>query len=100
MEEKNKNIVPKISFKSVEVQDLNGKDYSLDISKTVADLIYNKSSSVDMLEIARSINKGEEVILTDELESEINKNVVPNLLAFAVVGIQNKIKQAKSNGTV
>ena len=100
MEEKNKNIVPKISFKSVEVQDLNGKDYSLDISKTVADLIYNKSSSVDMLEIARSINKGEEVILTDELESEINKNVVPNLLAFAVVGIQNKIKQANSNGTV
>jgi len=52
----------KVDLSKVELKDIDGnviKDAKF--YKTIADLLYGKARSLDLVEIARAINKGEEV---------------------------------------
>ena len=60
----------KLDLTKVEIKDLDGKKIEKhDIHKIVANLMYQSTKNLDMVELAREINQGKEVELKkDELE--------------------------------
>lgn len=87
----------KIKFNKVICRDVDGNEFEADMSKHIANALYNATASVDMLEVAREINAGKEVELTDELESSILQMLPQsNMVAFAKVAVQDLITKVLS----
>lgn len=86
----------KIKFDKVKCLNVDGEEFEADMTKHIANALYNATASVDMLEVARAINKGEEIELTDEVEESIIQ-ILPqsNMVAFAQLAVQNLINETK-----
>ena len=82
-----------IDLTKVEVCDLDGNIQIINMSKIIANVIYSKAMTVDMVEIARDINQGIAVELTPELKEEIKNNVCPSLVMFAREGVLKLINE-------
>lgn len=77
----------KINFSQIKLIDLEDKTIEGSaIHKTLANLLYARAENLDLVEIARAINKGEEVDLRPEEVKEIQKlvkNPQNGIAAFA-----------------
>ena len=76
----------KLNFSKVELKDIEGKKIEKhDLHKLVANLLYGGTKNLDMVEIAREINKGKEVELKKEDLEDIKKTIVEaqTIAAFA-----------------
>ena len=98
----------KIDFTKVVLHDLAGKPLKTqsEVHKTIANTIYFTARSVDLIEVAQAVNKGQEVELSVSQIEEI-KNLVNHpqatLAAFAKVAVQkyldarlNSVKKKKA----
>ena len=77
----------KYQFHTVTINDIEGKENKeAKVHKTLANALYSKSSDLDLVEKARTINKGEEVEL-DKTEIEVVKKMIkdPQIGFFAFV---------------
>lgn len=55
-----------LNLKGVKVLSLDGTDLRLNVSKLLANTIYEKTGTLDWLEIAQSLNREEEVNISSE----------------------------------
>ena len=94
----------KINFSKIQLKNLDGvvmvdpeTKKPAQIHKTLANAIYRKTNSLDLVEIAREINKAKEVDLSKSDIDEI-KNIIlaksSGFFAFAKRAILDHIKQA------
>lgn len=77
----------KVNFSGIELLDLGGNIVpNPDLHKTVARAIYHFSKNLDLMDIARKINRGEDVELRDSEVIEVRRIVQsPEAGLFAFV---------------
>lgn len=77
-----KNIIMKIDFRKIQVQDIEGNNSTLDVSKELGNAIYGKTADIGELELARDIYKNGEVDVDAANAAIIGKYVREGFLAF------------------
>jgi len=90
-----------LDFSKVKFTDVRDKEFDIpDFNKTIADIIYMNTQSVDMLEIARQINQGP-VDLTKVQIGEIKlllTNDQSTIKAFVKVPLLEYFDEVLENG--
>ena len=83
----------KLNFAEIELLDLDGKIVpNPEIHKSIARAVYHFSKNLDLVDIARQINRGDEVELRDSEVAEIRRIVQSpevKFLAFAKKAIND-----------
>lgn len=72
----------KIDFRKIQVQDIEGNNSTLDVSKELGNAIYGKTADIGELELARDIYKNGEVNVEATTAAIIVKYVREGFLAF------------------
>lgn len=82
----------KVNLQELKVLALDGSSEKMKgLDKVIADLLYKFTTTLDMLEIARTINKGQEVELSKAEAKEIMA-VLTNPQVGVVARIQESVK--------
>lgn len=88
----------KVNFSKIKLLDLEGKVIPKAIlHKTLAGVIYQYTKNLDLVEVARKINKGEEVELRDSEVTEIRRIIQTpeaGMFAFARKAINDFLEEA------
>jgi hypothetical protein len=87
----------KVDFSKIKIIDIEDKPID-DFHKVLARIIFMHTQNLDLVEIARSINKGEPVEVRDSDWGEIKRIVSSreaNVLAFAKKGVLDFIEAQK-----
>lgn len=81
------------------LQNEDGSELELDMTKRVANAIFNNAATVDELEIARVINSGDEVELTDDVYNTVIEFLpsvgVKAFVQEAILKSMNEVKKQK-----
>jgi len=93
----------KINFKEIVLLDIDGKPAKAEtpIHKAIANIIYTQISNLDLVEVAREINKGKVVELSNTDIKQIKKLLLGDksgLFAFAKAAITEFFEALKQKG--
>ncbi|WP_071146158.1 hypothetical protein [Bacteroides ihuae] len=72
----------KIDFRKIEVKNIEGKKSTVDISKELGNQIYQKTSDLGELELARTIYKDGEIEVDAGHAAILNRYIREGFLAF------------------
>lgn len=86
----------KIDFRKIEVEDIEGKKSTVDVSKVLGNTIYKHTTDLGELEFAQEIYKQGEVEV-DAQKSEIVKKYldVGQFLAYVKISVLRKMETIK-----
>lgn len=86
----------KFNFSTIQLLDIEGKPIpDSKVYKTIANIIWKFAKTLDLIEIARAINKGEEVELSESDVIEVQRlvrNPQSGIYAYAQKAILDYIK--------
>lgn len=80
----------KIDFRAIEVTDIEGNKSTVDISKALGNVIYQKTADLGELELAQNIYKNGEVELFPEQVESVKKYTSICFVAYVQMAV-NKI---------
>lgn len=72
----------KIDFRKIEIKNIEGKKSTLDLSKELGNVIYQKTADLGELELARNIYKNGEIEVDAGQATILNKYIREGFLTF------------------
>jgi len=90
----------KYNFSKVKLTNIDGQEAAKDVHKTLAAVLYNLTSDLDLVEKALKINKGEEVELDKTEIAEVKKVIndpKAGFFAFVKKGLFDYIDSVKED---
>lgn len=89
-----------INFKEVVIKDLKGEETKVDISKVLANVMYNTAVSKEAANIAKHLNETGEIEVNVELADQIKVIVANNFLAIVQFAVDDLLSPVYQNENV
>lgn len=83
----------KIDFREIQVRDIEGNNSTIDISKILGNVIYQKTTDLGELELAQNIYKNGEIEVSKEQAERIRKYVGENFVAYVQLPVNELLSK-------
>lgn len=83
----------KIDFRTIEVTDIEGNKSTVDISKILGNVIYQKTTDLGELELAQNIYRNGEIEVSREQAECIRKYVSENFVAYVQLPVNELLSK-------
>jgi len=83
----------KIDFRNIQVKDIEGNNSTIDISKILGNVIYQKTTDLGELDLAQNIYKNGEIEVSREQAECIRKYVSTNFVAYVQLTINELLSK-------
>lgn len=84
----------KIDFRKIEVTDIEGNKSTIDVSKVLGNVIYQKTADLGELELAQNIYKNGEVELSPEQVKSVKKYTSTCFVAYVQMAVNKVLLEA------